>query len=342
MKDYSPLVPFDLYDFFGYLFPGILFATSTAMFLFQVEPSFLCSSIQNHSSAIYSLPDVPFVWGLAIVVACTVLLYALGHFIAILSYIIIDRVLVDGIEGYPINFQLDIPQQKRDYSEATFKYLFVLFNLFLLVPVLISDSTLLHVTLTAVLVLFAVLIAQRFVIMIIRTTPAGRQTTRRLGDLKVFRLLLVPSAKMIDPALGFFHRLLGLDRRLPDSLVALYKKLFRKRFPSLVPDEVGSENYWLSAFHATADCEIHERALHTWLHLYSFARNASGAFCLSASMIIGYLYFNPIACTPTMRIQLLTLWFLAGALGLRYWVLYSKYYTKGVVRAFVESLTRKG
>jgi hypothetical protein len=340
MKDYSPLVPFDLYDFFGYLFPGILFAANIGFFLYQVCPSLWGPFHSSATGAGVGQADLPFLFALALVVAGTVVLYSLGHFVAIISYVIIDRVLIDGIEGYPILFQLSIEQPKRDYSESTFKYLFALFNLFLLLPMFIADYHALRWTIGILLCAIAVLIFQRFVIMFVRTTAKGRALSHKVGDKPVIRLFLLPSKLLIDPVIGFFRRLLGLDRQLPASLVALYKSLFEKRYPPLQSDNVESENYWLSAFHAIADHETHERTLHTWLHLYGFARNASAAFSLSAALILGHVYFHAEAYTIATRVHLGILWCLAVALGLRYWVLYSKYYTKGVVRAFVESVTR--
>jgi hypothetical protein len=52
-----------------------------------------------------------------------------------------------------------------------------------------------------------------------------------------------------------------------------------------------------------------------------------------------YVYFNSSIYGEFVRVQLGVLWLLAATLGLRYWILYSHYYTKGVIRAFVESAT---
>jgi hypothetical protein len=86
--------------------------------------------------------------------------------------------------------------------------------------------------------------------------------------------------------------------------------------------------------------EIHERSLHTWLHLYGFARNASAALCLSCTLILFHILFNQRAFTGFIPLQVGIQWFLAAVLGLRYWNLYSHYYTKGAIRAFVEVSTR--
>ena len=174
--------------------------------------------------------------------------------------------------------------------------------------------------------------------MIVRQTK-GKEFAFKIGNNKLLRLYLLPAKYIIDPIIGFQRRLLGMDRKFPNSFIALYKTLFHSRFSPLIADEVESENYWLSAFHSTSEHEVHQRMLQTWLHLYGFARNASAAFYISGTMIIFYLFFGYCSDSEAVRIHLLLTWLLAATLGLRYWILYSHYYSKGVIRVFVESVT---
>jgi len=336
VKDYSPFVPFDLYDFFGYLFPGIIFAT--CIYIFQMQfPKYLPVQLQPISE---TLKDPTLLEGITAIVIGIVFLYVIGHFVATLSHIIIDRVLIDGIEGYPINLLLDIPKKERAYSESTFKYLFALYNLILLAPVIISNYEILHSILVALLLCVAFLIVQRVVIMVVRFTDKGKILAKRVGDKKIFLTFLLPSKFIIDPIIGFLRRLLGLDRFFPKEFIALFKRLFKTRY-GINSDLVGSENYWLSNLHACASNPVHQRTLQTWLHLYGFSRNACAAFYLAASLIIGHLLFNPEMHNIFTRVELGMLWVFAANLGIRYWILYSHYYTKGVIRAFVESVSQQ-
>jgi hypothetical protein len=338
IKDISPFVPFDLYDFFGYLFPGILFATNSAILLHEMNPT-LFSSLYPIITVTKD-SELTFIGGVGIILASIVFLYTLGHFIATLSHIIIDRVLVDGIEGYPINFLLNIHRETREYSESTFKYLFTLYNVMLLIPVIFGDAIKIKTYLIWALAGVVFLIIQRTIIMIVRQTK-GKDFAFKVGNIKLFRLYLLPAKYIIDPIIGFQRRLLGMDRKFPDSFIALYKDLFHKRFNPLIADDVASENYWLSSFHSTSEHEFHQRVLHTWLHLYGFARNASAAFYISGTMIIVYVFFGYCPITDIVRIHLGITWLLAAVLGLRYWILYSHYYSKGVIRVFIESVTEK-
>jgi hypothetical protein len=335
-KDFSPFVPFDLYDFFGYIFPGVLFSVSMLLFYDQLHPAFYKDwFLQNSNSR-----EIPFILGLGIVVASIVILYAMGHVIATLSHIIVDRVLIDGIEGYPVNFLLDLPQKDREYSEATFKYLFAFFNVLVLLPSLpVSYSVVFYgaISLTAVIV---ILVIQRIIVMLIHLRKHGREITRRYGDKKFFRALLRPSQLLIDPGIQFLRKLLGMDRRFSDQFIKTFKKIFDSRFRGLKSQDEGSENYWLTAFASASGDEVHDRTITTWLHLYGFARNACAALYLSSILILCHIMFNEGAFTGLVPLQIGLQWFLAAILGIRYWILYSHYFTKGVIRAFVELQTR--
>ena len=167
----------------------------------------------------------------------------------------------------------------------------------------------------------------------------GKDIAQKVGDISIFKLFYLPSKLLIDPLIEFFRRLLGMDRRFPDSFIKSYKEKFKKRFSDLDADEVGSENYWLSVFHVNNNSVAHQRVLYTWLHLYGYARNACAAFYLSGILLIGHIYFNGGALTTLSRFHIGVLWSFSIILGLRYWILYSHYYSKAVIRAFYEQIT---
>jgi hypothetical protein len=331
-RDFSPFVPFDLYDFFGYLFPGVIFAASLLIFYGQLHTG---SFVSWHTDL-----DMPFVMGLGVVIVAVVLLYSLGHFIATISYIIIDRVLVEGIEGYPVNHYLRLTKVSREYSEATFKYLFVLFNLLMLTPILPVSHSAMGFTAVVLMALILLLIIQRLIVMVVHQRAGGRELARRLGGMWQFRLFLIPDQWILSWIIQSVRKLFGMDRQFPQQFIDLYKVAFEKRFHGVSIDQASSENYWLSAFAASSADPMHDRTLHTWLHLYGFSRNASAALCLSSTLILLHLLLDKSAFTGLVPLQVGIQWFLAAVLGLRYWNLYSHYYTKGIVRAFVEISTR--
>lgn len=336
-REFSPFVPFDLYDFFGYLFPGILFSISIVVFYIQLDLTIITKTTNYLSSS----GDINFILGLALVIGSIVVLYTLGHFIATLSHIIIDRVLLDGIEGYPVNFLLKISKPTRPFSASTFKYIFALYNSLIILPIFIQEFQLYKCISYSLLILLGLLILQRVIIMYIRHITNNPEFTREFGNKKIFLIFLLPSKYIIDPIIEFVRRLLGLDREFPDPFIKLYENLFTNRFGGLKFKEVDTENYWLPVFSVKTQNEVHDRTLHTWLHLYGYARNASAAFYLSSTLIIIHILHNPTAYNPGIRIHIGILWFLSAFMGIRYWILYSHYYTKGVIRAFVEHETNQ-
>jgi len=50
-REFSPFVPFDLYDFFGYLFPGILFSISIVVFYIQLDLTIITKTTNYLSSS---------------------------------------------------------------------------------------------------------------------------------------------------------------------------------------------------------------------------------------------------------------------------------------------------
>ncbi len=273
---------------------------------------------------------------MALIVGAVVVLYVIGHVIATVSHVIIDRVLVDGVVGYPVSHLLRLPRRTREYVEGTYKYIFGLFNAILLAPVLFNSNALVQCLTTMLLVLIGLLIFLRFVVMMVRADPWRRRTlVPRIAANKWIRVYLWQAKYLIDPVIGFSQRLLGIDRRFPGQFIREYKMLFRREF-KMEPNQVGSENYWLPFFYMSTQRPNSIGMINTWLHLYGFSRNSAAAGYLSAAVIAACIYAYPEIRNEAARIQLALLIFVAAVLGLRYWLLYSTYYTKNIIRSFVE------
>jgi hypothetical protein len=90
MKEYSPFVPFDLYDFFGYLFPSVVFFSCIMIFFNWHDNSVFWPWIAFIESSHWFVNLLLLVFGI-------IALYVLGHFIAMISYILIDRVFLEGM-----------------------------------------------------------------------------------------------------------------------------------------------------------------------------------------------------------------------------------------------------
>jgi len=117
---------------------------------------------------------------------------------------------------------------------------------------LISDYSLFHTLGVCLLWAIVAAVGHRFVIMLVRQTEGGKKRCSELGEKTFFRVYLIPATYLIDPLIGWFRRLLGLDRGFSESFISTYKNKFNASFAPLVADELGSDVYWLSSFRAAA------------------------------------------------------------------------------------------
>ena len=113
LKDYSPWVPFDLYDFFGYLFPGTFLLVTIALFL-QLSGLQDLACYTNKCLSIYN--EAPFLVSVLTIVVGIILIYTLGHFVAMFGQILFDRIFLDEIVQHPIFALLKIKTINSKYS----------------------------------------------------------------------------------------------------------------------------------------------------------------------------------------------------------------------------------
>jgi hypothetical protein len=328
-KEFSPWIPFDLYDFFGYLFPGIYFAISIVFIFLISNPSF---SMDEYWKV---FAHGEFMMGFVSLLTLIVIVYLLGHFIATISHVVIDRAIVGGIIGYPILHLLRLKRPEREYSESTIKYLFILFNTSLLLPAFIYSHVCFIGTTTIFFCIICFLFCFRIFMTFLRMRPNGGEIAKKYGDKKIFRIYLFPAQKLIDPLFLFVRRVLAIDKQFSQEFIEKYMAVFKSRF-GLESENQESENYWLPFFYVSDKSPYHASIIRTWLHLYGYARNISSAayiICIISIILMfkyPYLYEN--------QLFLYHYYFslsVAFVLSSRYWILYSTYYTKSIIRAFI-------
>lgn len=245
-KDYSPWVPFDLYDFFGYLFPGAFLLFTTCLF-FQFSGLFNFIDVINDNIKVYE--KAPFIVGLIMVVMGIILVYTLGHFVAMFGQIIFDRIFLDEIIQHPIFTLLNIQKGEREYSIAIFQSLFILYNFLLLINILNininasvfgSEYQLLDLV---ILVIMITLIVIKVGVMVYRFKPENREKLVKRGLPKwIEKPTLFFKRKIFNMFNSSFKKLLGLDRPFPDEFIQKHKINFKNYF-GLNSDEMGYENY---------------------------------------------------------------------------------------------------
>ncbi len=91
-KEVKGLVPFTLYDFFGYLFPGMILVGGIMLYY---NPIIINSQIYNNFKNMYK--DFSGLFSAITLLIGLVGVYVIGHFIATISHITIDRIVVGTI-----------------------------------------------------------------------------------------------------------------------------------------------------------------------------------------------------------------------------------------------------
>lgn len=326
-------VPFDLYDIFAYLFPGIVAVVYLVLFIDLAIP-------QGNSwihEAITFVAGLPWFMALFLTVTFVVIVYVIGFFIGALGSIFFDRILIEGIYGYPVSMLLALPRNKRDYSEATHRYLFLMLNIMMILPTLISEYTLFYrlTSLSALVVL--VLVVLRVAIKWFKTT-FGTDSVKSVSDHGVIRWIYLTPSRILEWCENHILKaVLGMDAAFPSQFKTRYKKLFKKTF-GMDAEQSSSENYWLAYFKATNNNPSVLSLLRNWLHLYAFARNLATASFFCGLGFVAWLYYHEEAYLASVRILMIIMLFVAWVFMVRYWILYQNYHTKNVLRAFVASM----
>lgn len=325
--------PFDPADFFGYLFPGLMAVLYVVLFEYL---TFDGSDVQ-FLRIIAFIGGLPWFLGLVVTIAFTLVIYVIGHLIGAISSIAFDRVLMEGIYGYPVVHLLKFKRERRSYSEATHRYLFIALNVFTLLTIFISNDFAFQVCVVVLASIVLVLLVVRIWIKVVKVSKNTARVTRltRFAEHRFVRSVFLKPSQWVEwIEENLLKPLLGIDRPFPVEFRNRYKELFQKIY-RMNPEGLVSDNYWLSYLYAVNQNPQFTGLLKTWLHLYGFARNIATATFIG---LIGFgvlRFFEPYPLNLGNQLLLGSMVVTAWVFMMRYWVLYQGYHTKNVLRAFV-------
>ncbi len=326
-RDIAPWVPFGLYDFYGYLFPGIfIFISSIIFFKYSFIDQLICNTIWSTCRE-NGVLMVVLLGSFAIV-----LLYILGHVVSTLSSIIYG-IINDGITGYPYITLLKIPTVIREYSRASHGYSLFILNMFILLPLFITDQNKIKIVAIWATIIIIILFIFRFIIAIFETNEQSKIILKKIANNKLVRFSLLPY-KIIEIYITMLKKLISVDRTFSDNFIKRYKIKFKNDF-SLISDEVGSDNFWLPYHKVNNSAPENVALIRNWLHLYGFSRNISTAAYIVCFFMVIILTFGNKVNYDAFRIQLFSTYIVAWLLGLGYWRIFHTYYTKFIIRTYV-------
>jgi len=338
-REIAPWVPFDLYDFFGYLFPGLFLLIALSIFMPIASPVKWEGMINVINGNVSGLIKAYYI------VSFIVLVYVAGHAIATLSSICMDSIIMKGVIGYPVYSLLRFnifeeeemdqngkPKQLKEKGPvgSTYKYGYLLLHVFLLVSLCIAGNWFVqgigYVVGSLTVILLLILLSMHVFAPIKRSV----HSTTFLYNINK-RIL----KHIIDPGINILRGWVSVDDSFPADFREKYITRYKNAFLDMDPLIAGCENYWLPYFWVCANDESIARKIQSWVHLYGFARNMATTCYIMAVIIAIWIYTNPTLANQKAYFQLL----IALCMGLiffaQYWRLYHKYHTKNIIRSFM-------
>ncbi|MBP9119673.1 MAG: hypothetical protein KBF59_02290 [Ignavibacterium sp.] len=323
LKDY---VPFTLYDFFGYLFPGVFFSSGILWFMRKMDLKVIDSSYKH---IVEINATMPFVTGFIMVILIVAIFYIVGHFIATFSHIILDRLIVSGILYYPIHRLLN-SKNNIDYKPG------IIYRLIIIVLIIISWLPIINIDLAKSYIdIFGYIICG---LLVIKTINFFIYNSNKLKSSKL--LTLYKRCKnclnnflsvSFDKFILLLESVIQTNRLLDEGIRSEFNKKFQSKHPTV--QNLSSEQYWLPFYEIVSKNPTHATLITNWLHIYSFSRNISAASFLLSGFLIVILNYNLEFDGIKYYISILNI--VAIIFYMRYWMIYYTYYTKGIIRSYV-------
>jgi hypothetical protein len=326
-------IPFDMYDFFGYLFPGIILIIYSLVFILITG---LHENFISYNNILNTFSNLPWYIGFFVFLSRIIFVYVLGHAVGALGSIVFDRVLMSGMFGYPVITLLKLGNYKREYSEAIYRYLFFFYHLLVMLILLIRfNEKFYYISLFVVFIIVSLSILRIFIKWYKQFSDNEKIISIANNDI-FKKIFLWVNNNILIPIEIVLKSLLRIDRSFPDDFIKQYNTIFKKSF-NIDPKNIESENYWLSYFRAAAFNPHYASLIRTWLHLYGFSRNIATASYLTVTLSMIYVLLSPYHNTFALSVFIIITTIFGLLFFIRYWVLYHGYYTKSIIRAFVTS-----
>jgi hypothetical protein len=296
-----------------------------------------------------SLPEGE-VWAAGALLLLVYLSYLVGHIVASLSGLLIDRALVAKGYGYPYWFLLNFKEGHPGYHSQSFfrgslfwtSSLILIWTWFLATGywVLFGFSALIWLLIGGAILAFAkevLAVERRGQSSLGRAHPNTEQVPETKTGAMVFLAVYEFAYEKLATQLS---KLLHTRRAFDETFCSLYEELFFRRF-GLKAREAMTNNFWYSYLYVLKTEPEFAPLAANWLRLYAFARNLSCALFMATIYVVALATWQFAATDYYMNSQTATLIHVCLATSvimlLRYWYLYVCYYSKFVFRAFVYS-----
>jgi hypothetical protein len=322
--------PFDLYDIFGYIIPGLIFIFFATIILQSfAEELPIKSELLNKLHANFTLDylkilkdSMPWWLETTILIALIAFVYIAGHIIASISSLLIDKYLIKKMSGYPSEKLFGITHRAL-YNRGFYKLLFMLINLYLLRLMFFCKPNL-YFEIIPVTIFFLSIIG-------IKIKQSDIRINQEKEDPKFDKIGKIMSYPF-NIVVHFIERMFGLNEKFNQEFIDEFKYRFEKKY-SITVEKSGTNLYWFSYCYVVDKNEHMRDVIRHFLRMYGFTRN------LSTSFFLLFLLALSIKVSGTVHIHRLSIFaysflIISILLMIRYYYLYFNYYSKFIFRAF--------
>ena len=333
---------FSLYDTFGYFIPGATLVVGFYIFLEIIKYNEELKTKEYFSAISKSWPII--FGGIPILV---LFIYVLGHFVASISVVIVDKLLMERTFGYPFqrlfNDILDwkksdalryLHRNQQFYKSIIMSLISVAF--FWHMKMLLWFSCLVCI---AIFLIISKLLFSSLSLKDWRNPDSLRERNHicyRIADgmwRMCYRIILIPFYFPFNTVLYillyFFRMCKPFEKEFQNKFSTIFTNTFK-----LTIEEAGTNVYWLTYSYLQQNDKNNVLLIQNWLNMYGFSRNLSIVFLI---LFLCGLY--PERFFENADSAMLNEWRICTGVSmvvfwLRYYYLYYKYYSKYVFRAF--------
>lgn len=349
------------YDALGYLAPGaglVLFAFLIEAWSKKVPSGHLSGTLHTPVfTALQMFSDqldgTPWVFPALFFVAVLAVAYIMGHIVASISALTVDRMLVAKGHGYPFEHLFALSQTLPNPTTRPFyRGLFLWLNVYLMLQyasLFYCSPRDLVLACSARAVGIALVVG--VLLKVVASIPYGRSddSLKRFAATRYGRRLIAAASwpitdlfsKPYDLLASTLAGFLRTSSPFPKEFRERYAAAFEKRF-GFPAASAETENYWLAYLHIRHAEPAFAEMADNWLRLYGFARNLSTSLYLAFLYGFGSLYLQQQTFIITASyecdvLMLLPVVFFSGSVIMlsRYYYLYANYYTRFIFRSFV-------
>lgn len=316
-------LPFDTYDFFGYLLPGTLLSLGLSFIFWDRLGDIVLKFIPGFGPKV----EVDATVAILFVLVAIMTFYFLGHLVGCLAHIIYDRMIVRNILVYPFYSILDLKTPLNRVLPAAARI-----RWFLLIVAGVSAIVL------PALLLFGLKWWCLIICIVI------------IVALKCISCICSGNGKITEKCKKICKKMHDKFREFTVTDVGVNSKLCEKFFDRLenttgltkgAITDYNSDIYWLAYMGLVQekDGPHHESKIGNWLCLYGCLRNYSCAF-LVMSAVASFRLWMVVFCECENAeilqhaIIIAATLLLSFLLFMRYWIFYYAYYSKYIIRAY--------